>query len=265
MDMSNAAAGTDTLPRRTAARAALVAVAAPVVAAVGYLATNQWFGAGDLSGLTIWSLPLGALTFVSFRPVVARLRGARTSWRYVALVTLGSVLGIGWTVASALLLGGWLMAFSFPAPFYWPAAGLLAGIAAAWLPARRSWPVAFVLALAVLAGLLRLHAYAQMPPPRARVVMAQGTTSDDINDFWQKVIGRPGAHPGEFDLLGGIAGAGVTDYEGKRPVFTVSFRKRLGSEELEALLARIRSSPLVDRVEIIPDSDRSGVHISVNY
>lgn len=262
---TNAPTRTGTLKHCTAALAALVAVLASVAVAVAYLATNQWFGVGDLPGMLIWSLPLGALIYLCFRPLVARLGESRALWRYAALVMVGGVLGIVWTVATMLILGGWIMAFSFPVPFCWVAAGLLAGIAAAWLPVRRSWPIASVLVVIVLLGLARLNAYAQAPEPRVRVVMAEGTSDADINTFWQEVIGRPGQRPGEFEVLEGISGAGVTGYEGERPVFTVSFRKRLDTERRNALIAHIQKSPLVERVEIMPQSDRSGIRVSVSY
>jgi hypothetical protein len=39
----------------------VIAWLASIVAAVSYLATNNWFGAGDLYGMAFWSLPLAVL------------------------------------------------------------------------------------------------------------------------------------------------------------------------------------------------------------
>lgn len=85
---------------------------------------------------------------------------------------------------------------------------------------------------------------------------------------WFGVGDLPGMlrqRPGEFEVLEGISGAGVTGYEGERPVFTVSFRKRLDTKRRNALIAHIQKSPLVERVEIVPQSDRSGIRVSVSY
>lgn len=250
---------------RSALPAAFIALLGSVAAAIAFLATNEWFGAGDLPGMVVWSLPLAGLIYVSFRPVVARLAAASPVWRYVVLVVLGGLLGLAWTVAAALLLGGWILAFSFPVLFCWISGGLVAGSVAAWRSERRTWPAAVVLVLLVIVALLRLNDYAQAPAPRVRVVLAPGTDNADEERFWREVVGRPGRRAGEFDLLDGISSVAATGHDAGRSVFTVTFRKSLDREERDSLIAQIRRSRIVGSLEVLPESDSSGVRVIPSY
>jgi len=109
---------------------------AAVACAALYLSLNDWFGAGDLPAMVIWSLPLGGL--VSFSIGRALPRGSRRSQRArtAALGTIGALTGILWTFAAALILGGWIGAFSFPVLYCWAIGGFLGGFAAARITPR---------------------------------------------------------------------------------------------------------------------------------
>jgi hypothetical protein len=245
--------------------AAVVALVMSLSGAVAFLAANDWFGAGDLPAMVVWTLPLAGLIYLCFRPVSVRLERSSAVWHYLTLVPLGGLVALGWTVGVALVLGGWILAFSFPVLFCWIAGGLAAGVFAAWLPRLRSWPAAAALAAGVVVGLLQLNAYALTPEPRVRVVLAPGTTHADEERFWREVIGRPGRRPTEHKLLEGISGAGISAYEAGRPVFTVSFDKGLPRERRDSLIAQIRRSRIVARVDTVAESDTSGVRVTPSY
>src|SRR3954471_4643396 len=136
-----------------------------IAVAVAYLAKNRWFGIGDLSAMVVWSVPLAILVAV----LTGRLGRSRlisgALLRYLVLVLLGAVAGYLWTLFAAILLGGWIGAFSFPVLFCWVGAGVAGGITAAWLTQPRSWPVAAVLTFAMVLGVARLNAYARAPEP----------------------------------------------------------------------------------------------------
>jgi hypothetical protein len=167
------------------------------------------------------------------------------------------MLGITTTVLASLILGGWVMAFSFPVLFCWVVAGLLAGVVAAWLMSPKSWPAAIALTTLIIFALFRANVYAQAPEPRLRVVLAPGLNSYDVNRFWQEVIGSPGPHPGEHALLDGISGAGVAGYENESTVIVVSLSKHLRADRRDVILAKIRQSPLVRSASLMSDqSDR---------
>jgi hypothetical protein len=249
-----------------AAIAGLVAVAGAVLAAVGYLATNKWFGSSDLRGMVFWSIPLGVMVF----GVVFLLRQALTrfayGWQYMALVPLGALLGIGWGVAAAFILGGWIFAFSFPVFFCWLAGGLTGGVVAAWACAPRTWPLALALLALIGVGNVRLNSSAQAPPPRLRVYVKPHASRDEVQRVWDEVLGYPRpSGQGGHSLRAGIRSVGIIGYEDGSPVFTVSLPKRMGSTARESLLAFLRSSPLVVRVEIVPDDEPATIRPSVEY
>src|SRR5437870_2553489 len=94
--------------------AGIVSVIGAVICAALYLSLNDWFGAGDLPAMLVWSLPLGALVAFSVGRAFARVSGRSQRVRMTALATTGALTGVLWTFAAALILGGWIGAFSFP-------------------------------------------------------------------------------------------------------------------------------------------------------
>lgn len=215
-----------------------------------FLAMNEWFGAGDLLPMITWSLPLAALLYLAIRAASRGFVLSSTLRRYVVFVPLGFLVGTAWTLLVALLLGGMIHAFSFPILVCWQVGGLLAGAAAAWLPSRRSWPVALGITLAATGAMFWFNAYAAAPEPRVDVVLAPGISHADAERFWEEVIGTRAR--GGHQLRDGISGAGITDYEGTQPVITVRFRKRLSHIRRDSLIAHIERSQLVAKVLPVP-------------
>ncbi|HEX6965341.1 MAG TPA: hypothetical protein VF166_06050 [Gemmatimonadaceae bacterium] len=234
-------------------------------AAALYLADNAWFGAGDLWAMLFWSVPFGVLLAIVIGPLSRRLAAAATLWRYGALVPLAGVLGYLWTVIVALVLGGWIGAFSFPVLFCWVAGGLLGGVVAAWSGRPRSWPAALVLGATIALALGQLNAHARAPQPRMRVIVTPGATAAEVQRVWTEVLGRPTGPSGAHDLLPGISSVSASGYEGESAVLTVSFWKSTSKRQRDSLVALIRRSPLVARVDSVTPEDTSGVRPSVSY
>jgi hypothetical protein len=209
---------------------------------------NEWFGAGDLMPMAVWSLPLAGLVYLGVRAASHALAARAALVRYAFLVLVGLLTGIAWTVLAGLLLGGMIHAFSFPVFICWTVGGGLGGAAAAWVPDRRSWPVAVSFVFAATGAMLWFNRWAEIPEPHVRVILAPGTSPVDQNRFWNEVIGIRGRRPTEHRLLDGISGAGITDYEGDQPVITVRFRKQLSQPRRDSLIARIERSQLVAKV-----------------
>lgn len=251
--------------RRPSWLAGLITVLGALGAAVLYLAGNAWFGAGDLWAMLFWSVLLGALLAIVVGPLSRRLAAAPTLWRYAALVPLGGLLGYLWTWVVALLLGGWIGAFSFPVLFCWVAGGLLGGVAAAWSGRPRSWPAALALGAAVAFALGQLNAYARAPAPRVRVIVKPGASAAEVDRVWTEVLGRPTGRPGEHDLLDGLSSVAASGQVGESAVLTVSFTKRTSRRQRDSLVALIRRSPLVARVDTVVPDDSVGIRPSVSY
>jgi hypothetical protein len=110
--------------------AGLVSVVSAVICAAVYLSLNDWFGAGDLPAMLVWSLPLGALVAITVGRALPRVSGRSQRARIIVLAAIGVLTGVLWTFAAALILGGWIGSFSFPVLYCWAIGGLLGGLVA---------------------------------------------------------------------------------------------------------------------------------------
>jgi hypothetical protein len=243
----------------------LVTLASALGIAIAYLTANHWFGSGDLTAMLLWSLPLAAAVAALTGRLTRSLTTTGALGHYVVLVPLGTLSGGLWTVCAAILLGGWIGAFSFPVLFCWVGAGVMGGITAAWLARPHSWPVAVVLILGLGLGIAQLNTYAQAPEPRIRVVVKAGATPDEIEQVWTDVLGRRTGRGKEHYMLPSLTSVAASGTEGNSSVLTVSFSKGTSKAERERVIAEIRHSPLVQRVDSVPASDSSGVRTSVSY
>jgi hypothetical protein len=237
---------------RSALLGAVVLVVTSLASAVFFIALDDWFGVEDVSAFIFWSLPLAGLVYLSFRKLPARLTSAAPLLRYPALAIIGGIAGIGWTIVVALLLGGWIGAFSIPVFICWVAGGLVAGIAAVWHSDRRSWHAAVVSLILIVAALLPAGEYILEPEPHVRVVLGPQTTHADEETFWREVVGTPGRTPTEHGLIEGISGVGIVDYERGRPVFEVRLRKGISRQRHDSILSRIHHASIVARIDTLP-------------
>ena len=230
----------------------IVFLATSLGTALVFLALNNWSGAGDMPAFIFWSLPPSAAVFLMFRKLKPHLRDTAAFWRYALLSILGGTLGFGWTVIAALLLGGWIAAFSVPVLLCWIAGGAFAGIAAAWHSDSRSWPVALLSSVLIVAMLFAEGKSMLEPAPHMRVVLRPETTHADIDRFWNEVVGDPGRTPTEHSMIEGVSGVGIVDYEDGRPVFDVRIRKGVSRERRDSIVARIRGASFVARLDTLP-------------
>lgn len=102
----------------------LVCLAVSGLFAVGYVLAQGGFGAGDLTAVLVWTVPLalllGLLARLS-RPLWARFHPL-LAWLLAAFLGLGA--GLIWTLGAAMLIGPWFGAFSVPVLFCWAGGGL---------------------------------------------------------------------------------------------------------------------------------------------
>jgi len=242
-----------------------VTLSAAVGIALAYLAANHWFGSGDLTAMVAWSVPLAMAVAVLTARLTRSLGAAGTLRYYIVLVPVGALSGWLWALCAAVILGGWIGAFSFPVLFCWVGAGVMGGVTAACLARPQSWPVSVVLVLGLAFGLAQLNADARAPEPRIRVVVKAGATQDEVEQVWTDVLGRRTGRGKEHYLLPSLSSVAASGVEGKSTVLTVSFWKSTRTTERDRVIAEIRRSPLVQRVDIVPLSDSSGVRASVSY
>src|SRR5687768_3538172 len=118
------------MTERVVGRSMVWTILGTAVPAVMDLQASRWFGAGDLHGLALYSLPFtGLIAMVAFALGPASRRNPR--WLVVAACgTAGAILGVGWTMLNRWLLGPWFGAWSLPVLLCWSMGGAL-GLAAA--------------------------------------------------------------------------------------------------------------------------------------
>jgi hypothetical protein len=172
----------------------LVVGVTTMIAALGfataYVATHDWFGRGDLAAMAIWSLPLSFAASGLMTALSARISRRSTGFAFAVLVPSGAILGVLWTLLAATILGGWILAFSFPVLLCWVAGGFLGGIAAALSIHPRSWPIAALLTLVGAVGILRIHTWASEPERAIRVVLKPMATEGEVDSVWINVLSR---------------------------------------------------------------------------
>ena len=117
-----------------------VFLAVSLVASVGFLASRNWFGAGDLRSFTFWSvilsLPIIPVAFLLGR-VFVRLGSVMGT--FLAALS-GALLGYLATMLVWVILGPWFGAFSFPVFYCW-LAGAITVCVTATLLAKNNRPI----------------------------------------------------------------------------------------------------------------------------
>lgn len=240
--------------------AAFVAYVAALGSAVAYLATNEWFGASDLTAMAVYTAPLAALIFLFVRTSWFQTR-LTTVARYVVAAVAGLLVGMGWAVIVALLMGGWIMAFSFPVAICWMFGGVCGATAGAGLASPRTWLAAAVLLVLASLGVTHQFRYAQSPPPGIIVYLRSSATHEDVQSVWTEVLGFPTERG--HQLKDGISGVAAAGYSGDQPMLSVTFWKSTRRSRRDQLISEIRQSPFVERVEAWDSSEQPDVRSSV--
>jgi hypothetical protein len=141
-----------------------------------FVIANDGFGSDDLGSFGFWS----ALPLVILYPTVRRLDQHLQHWNtifgYFAAVILAFLFAYFWTCIVALILGGWIGAFSFPVLFCW----LIGSLVALTCPliARRpgSRPAAGALLFTICIGIYFLFRWLSTPVPDLIVYLRHGLT-----------------------------------------------------------------------------------------
>lgn len=238
----------------------------PIIAwlsAVGYVAANGWFGAGDLFAFAFWSLLLSSLVYPALR-LFDRLSGTWPAWSaYLVAMPLGLLAAVISTVVIAAILGGWIGAFSFPVFHCW-LGGTLASCATCVLVRRpKTWLAAsFVVAGSFVStiGLFKII-YAQ--PADLVIHIVPSATSEQIEMVWSEVLGIPHPSGRGHSFLPGIRSVSRADGEGEARL-RVTFARGTSVQRRAEVVTRILASPLVSRTSDLPAIARGEVHANLS-
>jgi uncharacterized membrane protein len=177
----------------------------------------------------------------------------------------GTAIGIVWCVVALVGLGPWLGAFSFPVLIVWVAAAGLSSTLAVWQTAARARMAVGVTSALILVGVGLSYRYALTPDPSVRVYVIANATDEEVSAVWSDVLGAHRAPPYENELLPELAGVSRSGYENGSVVLTVTFWKSVSRADRDSIVAHIRASPLVLRVDPVSASDPVGVRRSVSF
>jgi hypothetical protein len=176
-----------------------------------------------------------------------RFVGAPAALALVASVVAGGLVGLAWTLGVAVILGGWIGAFSFPVLLCWitGAAAAFSGVSA--LRHTRLWLPAIVFIGVLPAGMRAGSEWAFPQPPDAVVYFKPGTTRQEMNYVMNEVLSRPHSAGRGFAPLEGISSLGTGDGHGGRGL-RVSFWRGVRKSTREAILSPVRELDVVAAV-----------------
>jgi MFS family permease len=234
-------------PRTIALVAALLFLGLSLGGATLVLAAQDWFGAGDLRALLLWST-IGATLI---KGAVGALTTRSIHWgatlASAAHGVAGALFGVAWLKLVAWYLGPWIMAFSFPVGTIWFIAAVVAFVIAAILTHPDGWrPGVGALVVPIAFWFVTVRVVTAKPPDIV-VTLKAGVSDEQRESVWSDVLGHPAGHGGH-DLLPGIASVsawGTKDRSGYRVGFEPGTRQK-GRDDL---VEEVKRSPLVDRVE----------------
>jgi hypothetical protein len=102
----------------------VVSMGLSFIAAIGFLAVNSWFGAGDLRSFAQCSIMFAVVSVCIAAIVRVTLLRRGAALRYFLAAFGGLVTGFAFTWVVAFLMGPWFRAFSFPVLYCWMLGGL---------------------------------------------------------------------------------------------------------------------------------------------
>ncbi len=112
----------------------LICTVTLAVSVVAYLASNEWFGAGDWTSYAVFSTPFVLLVAAAIGVMRSQIN-SRVLASLVGIM-LGGLVGYGWTIVVWSFLGPWFGAFSFPVGLFWIAGGAVTGLGSGLLPGK---------------------------------------------------------------------------------------------------------------------------------
>lgn len=224
--------------------------------AAGYVGFNHGFGSGDLPGFALWSALAGTAAYPCLHLFRTRTLAWRSGIAYATALALGTAYALAWTSVVSLVLGPWIMAFSFPVFACWLVGAVCAFLLCVVGSRPTTWAVALLLsALAPTAVLASLRAAAPEPPPDLLVVLAPDATPDQIEAAWHLFQVAPTATPEGYNPEGirTVSRSDTADQLRLR----VTFHPSSDPKARRAVIARALASPLV--AELLEVEDRHGV------
>ncbi len=243
----------ETQSRRPALLGALALAGVSWGVAAGYVAAHDGFGSGDLPGFAFWSLLLALPAYPILRIFDRRSANWSTASTYLAVAVLGTLAALASTSAVALIIGGWIGAFSFPVFFCWLTGALTAFACVPLLRRPATWLCALPTVALPIVGMVALLRVALAQPADLLVHIAHGTTPQQIETIWTDVLGTPHPSGRGHSHIEGVGSISRSDGGGEARI-RVSFRHGTCAERRAEVVQRVLASPLVARTSDLEPS-----------
>jgi len=214
------------------------------LAATGYVAVQDWFGASDLSSFAVWSIIGSFPVYPALRLYDRHSQAWGATMAFGAATISGLATGVLWTTAVTLILGGWIGAFSFPVFLCWLSGALCGFVACALVRRPRTWPIALTALAIPFLAVITLLRTVFVQPSDLLVHVAPGTTAQQLEIVWTELLGRPSPTGVGHTLIEGVRTIARYDGNGETRI-RVRFAQGTSEARREQIVAHIRASPFV--------------------
>jgi len=234
-------------PSRVAALIGTVVFSAVAwLLAAAYVASHDWFDAGDLSSFAFWSILVALPAYPLLRLYDRHARGWGAAAAFAVAAVVGVLAGVVWTLVVATILGGWIGAFGFPVFLCWLGGSLAGFIACALARRPRAWPTALFAVAVPFFGVIAVLRIVFAQPADLLVHVAPGTTPEQVQTIWTEVLGTPSPTGIGHAQIEGVQA--VSRYDGDSEVrLRVSFFPGTSQARRAEVVERVLASPLVAR------------------
>lgn len=103
----------------------LVNIFTCLIAVVIVLTRQDWFGKGDTYSFVFWTIPFAVAISISGEAFLSLFRKANFLSGILFIIIISIIIAVVWTYCTALVLGPWIGAFSFPILYLWIVGGFI--------------------------------------------------------------------------------------------------------------------------------------------
>ncbi len=232
--------------------------------AVVYVIKNNGSGSGDLSGFLFWSCFAGLLAYPFLRLFSRWCTNRSLISAYIVGAIVASIYVVCWTYLVSMILGPWMMAFSFPVFICWLGGSMSAFLLVVVEKNVATWPIAIVVLLLTPALIAwGIEKSSPIPPPDIHVILKPGVSPNQVEGAW-KLFQTPATPTWEGYNPEGVAGTGSWDSNDQHG-FQLTFHANSDSLKRDAFIKRIIASPIVSEVEEFGNQNGKYVSNTLKY
>ncbi|WP_340104180.1 hypothetical protein [Rhodohalobacter sp. 8-1] len=152
-----------------------------------FVAQNDWFGSGDLSGFAFLVVLFSALTYPLLHFLHKKTTDKSLLISYGSALLTSIILTIFFILLLVLLLGPWIGAFSFPVLFCLLIGSSIASILTVYIGRPTTWFPAVISSLILPVTFYLLVSVFLAEPNQLRVTFSEQITYEELSTFTDSV------------------------------------------------------------------------------